>query len=80
MTDTNNANQKNKPKQGFDTPKFETPKFEIPTLEVPVAFREFAEKGLAQAKQNYEKMKTVAEDATDAPGPFHEGDPMLDGW
>ena len=69
MTDTNTANTantanlKNKAKEA---PKFEAPKFDIPTVEVPAAFREFAEKGMAQAKQNYEKLKTVAEDATDA--------------
>jgi phasin len=61
MTDA--TAQKTKAKE---TPKFEAPKFDIPTLEVPAAFREFAEKGLAQAKQNYEKVKTFAEDATDA--------------
>src|SRR5271169_4414032 len=63
--------QKAKPKviptsmPNFDMPKFEMPKFEIPKMEVPTAFREFAEKGLAQAKENYEKMKSVAEEATD---------------
>ena len=30
----------------------------------PPAFREFAEKGVSQAKENYEKMKTAAEEAT----------------
>ncbi len=50
---------------GFEIPKFEMPKFEIPKMEVPAAFREFAEKGIAQAKENYEKMKSVAEEATD---------------
>jgi phasin len=75
MSETNTAqNQsqksKSKPASSFETPKFETPKFEIPkfelpSMEVPAAFRELAEKGLAQAKENYEKMKTVAEDATD---------------
>ncbi|MGB7259977.1 MAG: phasin [Pseudolabrys sp.] len=49
----------------FDMPRFELPKFEVPKMEVPAAFREFAEKGIAQAKDNYEKMKSVAEDATD---------------
>ena len=66
MTDTSNLKNKAKEAPKFETPKFEVPKFEIPTAEVPAAFREIAEKGLAQAKQNYEKMKTVAEDATDA--------------
>lgn len=50
----------------FEAPKFEVPKFDIPTFEVPAVFREFAEKGMAQAKENYEKVKTIAEDATDA--------------
>ncbi len=47
------------------TPKFEIPKFEMPKMEVPAAFREIAEKGVAQAKEHYEKMKTAAEDATE---------------
>jgi len=34
------------------------------TIETPAAFREFAEKGLSQAKDSYEKMKSVAEEAT----------------
>ena len=49
----------------FEMPKFEIPKFDLPKMEVPAAFREIAEKGLAQAKDNYEKMKTVAEETTD---------------
>ena len=47
----------------FDMPKFEMPKFEMPKMEVPAAFREVAEKGVAQAKEHYEKMKSAAEDA-----------------
>src|SRR4029078_12262655 len=35
-------------------------------MESPLASRKFAEKGLAQTKENYEKLKAVAEDATDA--------------
>ena len=49
----------------FEMPKFEMPKFEMPKMEVPTAFREIAEKGVAQAKANYEKMKSAAEDATE---------------
>lgn len=49
----------------FDMPKFEMPKFEMPKMEVPAAFRELAEKGIAQAKGNYDKMKSTAEQATD---------------
>jgi phasin len=46
-------------------PKFEMPKFEVPKMEVPAAFREMAEKGISQAKDQYEKMKVAAEEATD---------------
>lgn len=48
----------------FEIPKFEMPKFDMPSMQVPPAFREFAEKGVAQTKQNYEKMKAAAEEAT----------------
>lgn len=59
---------KSKPKSiasSVETPKMDSPQFEIPKMEVPAAFREIAEKGIAQAKENYEKMKSIAEDATD---------------
>jgi phasin len=49
----------------FEMPKFEMPKFEMPKVEMPAAFREFAERGVAQAKDTYEKMKAAAEEATD---------------
>jgi len=49
----------------FEMPKFEMPKFEMPKVEMPAAFREFAERGVAQAKDSYEKMKAAAEEATD---------------
>ena len=48
----------------FEMPKFEMPKFEMPKVEMPAAFREFAERGVAQAKDTYEKMKAAAEEAT----------------
>ena len=44
-------------------PHFETA-FTSATIETPAAFREFAEKGLSQAKDSYEKMKSAAEEAT----------------
>ena len=44
---------------------FEMPKFEMPKLEMPTAFREMAEKGIAMAKESYDKMKNTAEEATD---------------
>jgi phasin len=49
----------------FEFPKFEMPHFDMPKLEIPAAFREFAEKSVSQAKEHYEKMKSVAEEATD---------------
>ena len=52
-------------KSAFDMPTFEVPNFEMPKMEVPAAFREFAEKSVSQAKDNWEKMKAVTEDATD---------------
>jgi phasin len=58
------AKTKAKPASGFEA-KFEMPKFDLPKLEVPAAFREIAEKSVSQAKENYEKLKAVAEEATD---------------
>src|SRR3974390_2483117 len=49
----------------FEMPTFELPKFDMPRMEVPAAFRDMAEKSISQAKDNYEKMKAVAEEATD---------------
>lgn len=48
----------------FEMPKFEIPQFELPKMEIPAAFREFAEKGVSQAKDNWEKMKVAGEEAT----------------
>src|SRR4030095_10824835 len=46
-------------------PMFDVPKFDMPKMEVPAAFREFAEKGIAQTKDAYEKMKATAEQNTE---------------
>jgi phasin len=68
---TQTSQPKAKPASGssasssFERPKFEMPTFDIPKMEVPAAFREMAEKSVTQAKQNYEKMKSAAEEATD---------------
>jgi phasin len=43
----------------------EIPKFDLPNMEMPEAFREMTEKGVAQAKDTYEKTKAAAEQATD---------------
>jgi phasin len=70
-----NASHSNKPKpkptgierEGprVEIPQFDVPRFELPRLEVPAAFREFAEKGVTQARENWERMKAVTEEATD---------------
>lgn len=49
----------------FEIPTFEMPKFEVPPFEIPAAFREFAEKGVSQAKANWEKVKAATEETTD---------------
>ena len=45
-------------------PMVDIPKLEAGAAEATAAFREFAEKGLSQAKDAYTKMKTAAEEAT----------------
>jgi phasin len=67
---THTSQPKAKPAPGpsaasFERPKFEIPSFEVPKMEIPAAFREMAEKSVTQAKQNYERMKSAAEEATD---------------
>ena len=49
----------------LEIPRFDLPKFDVPKIEVPAAFREFAEKGVTQAKDNWEKMKAASEEASD---------------
>jgi phasin len=71
MSETATAKSKAKAAQAaavvplFELPKFDLPKFDLPKLEVPAAFREIAEKGVAQAKDAYEKVKAATEEATD---------------
>jgi len=48
------------PKTPFEAFNMSTPNFEV-----PVAFRDFAEKGVAQARDAYAKMRTAAEDTTE---------------
>src|SRR6201988_155399 len=65
ITSTPKAKTSKPAMSAFEMPKFEMPKFEIPKVEMPAAFREFAERGVAQCKDTYEKMKAAAEEATD---------------
>ena len=48
----------------FELPAFELPKFDLPKMDVPEGMREFAEKGVTQAREVYEKAKANAEEAT----------------
>lgn len=53
----------------FEMPKFDAPSFDVQAFakaEIPAALRDFAEKAVGQAKAHYEKLKVVAEEATDA--------------
>jgi phasin len=59
------APSKSKSKTSAAPNVFEVPKFDLPKLEMPTAFREMAEKGIAMAKESYERMKGAAEEATD---------------
>ena len=45
-------------------PNYETSKIDLSKMEAPQAFREFADNGVAQARDTYEKAKAVTEKAT----------------
>ena len=49
----------------FGMPNYEVSNFDFPKMKMPEAFREIAEKGVAQAKDNYEKIQTAAVEATE---------------
>ncbi|MBB5752180.1 phasin [Prosthecomicrobium pneumaticum] len=51
--------------KAFDMP-FEAFSMNMPQMEVPAAFREMAEKSVSSAKEAYAKMKSAAEETTDA--------------
>jgi phasin len=66
MTDT--APTTTKPKTSRPSPltaaPSDLPNFELPNTEIPAAFRELAEKGVAQAQDTYAKVKAAAGEAT----------------
>ena len=67
---TTGANNANKAKtantaSSFGVHNYEMPKFDLPKMEMPDAFREMAEKGVAQAKDNYEKIQAATVEATE---------------
>jgi phasin len=45
-------------------PNLEIPQFDRPKMEVPAAFRDLADKGIAQARDAYDRTKAAAEEAT----------------
>jgi len=59
------ANTFTQASEAFTAPFAQFPQFEFPRIELPGAYREFAEKGIAQAKQNYERVKATAEEASE---------------
>lgn len=63
-TVTNQAKTVKNSGSSFGPPNYEMPKLDMPKMEVPPAFRELADKGVAQARDTYEKAKAVAEQAT----------------
>ena len=48
----------------FGMSNYEIQNSDLPKMELPEAFREMAEKGIAQAKDSCEKVKAAAEEAT----------------
>ncbi len=68
MSETLEVNTSSKSKKGVAAsalPKFELPHFDLPKFEISTAFREMAEKSVSQAKETYDRFKSVAEEATD---------------
>jgi phasin len=63
-THTPSATPKSKAKTAPPIVPPAEPAFSGATTEVPAALHEFAEKGLSQAKDNYQKMKSAADEAT----------------
>ena len=54
-TVTNQAKTVKNSGSSFGPPNYEMPKLDMPKMEVPPAFRELADKGVAQARDTYEK-------------------------
>ena len=63
-TVTNQAKTVKNSGSSFGPPNYEMPKLDMPKMEVPPAFRELADKGVAQARDTYEKAKAATEQAT----------------
>jgi hypothetical protein len=64
-TGANKAKTAKHTASSFGVHNYEMPKFDLPKMEMPDAFREMAEKGVAQAKDNYEKIQAATVEATE---------------
>lgn len=68
MTETTTAPKAKTTKHAtasFDMPDYGIPKFDLPNMEMPEAFRDIAEKGVAQARDTYAKAMITSEEAAD---------------
>jgi len=66
MTTQSKSKSRNGTAETTATKGFEAFGMATPSFEVPAAFREFAEKGIAQARDAYARLKTAAEETTEA--------------
>ena len=65
-TGANKAKTAKHTASSFGVHNYEMPKLDLmPKMEMPGAFREMAEKGVAQAKDNYEKIQAATVEATE---------------
>jgi phasin len=62
-TTATNSKTPNHVASPFGWPNFDVPNFGSPAIQVPEAFREIAEKSVAHAKDNCEKVKAVVDEA-----------------
>jgi phasin len=69
MTETTTATPKSRTAKhtadSFGFTNYKMSNFDLPRMEVPEAFSEFAEKGVAQAKNFCEKAKAITEETAD---------------
>lgn len=63
--ETTNREVKDTIRKTAKTAKVEGEKFEAAAAQIPEYVREFAEKGVEQAKENYARLRSAAEGATD---------------
>ena len=64
-TDANKAKNSKHTASPFGMPNYTMPQFDLPKMEMPEAFREMAERGVAQVKDIFDKTKSATEEATD---------------